>query len=205
MTTTAEAIAADRKFIRNIQREQGKKAADLKRRVVNEYQLAIKPHNFNPSISQEEKIQKAIKEKYGLTERKLQNIIGNQNKFMNAKQEGFTSELVMRHYIRGIEATTEALDNLNEYIDYIETVGEDDFINIEKYSGAKGDGIKGLSPREAKRAIYREKVDLINKSFEPLKALAPKVIQVEDTSPRYDTIEELNDMIKIQEEELQID
>lgn len=204
MTTQAEKsqiISNHNKFIRG----KSKERAELARRVVNEYQLAIKPYNFNPSIPQEEKIQRAIKDKYGLTERRLQGIIGNQNKFMNAKQEGFTSELVMRHYIRGIEATTEALDNLNEYIDYIETVGENDFINIEKYSGAKGDGIKGLSPREAMRSIYREKVDLINKSFEPLKALAPKVIQVQDTTPQFDTIEELEEQERILKEELKID
>ena len=204
MTTAAEhsqIISNHNKFIRG----KSKERAELARRVVNEYQIAIKPYNFNPSISQEEKIQKVIKDKYGLTERKLQNIIGNQNKFMNAKQEGFTSELVMRHYIRGIEATTEALDNLNEYIDYIETIPEGEFVDIEKYAGAKGGGIKGLSPREAIRSIYREKVDLINKSFEPLKALAPKVIQVQDTTPQFDTIEELEEQERILKEELKID
>lgn len=207
MQTTTEAIAADRKFIRNIQKEQGKKSADLKRRVTDEYQLAIKKYDFNPSIPQEEKIQKSIKDKYNLTEQRFQNIIGNRHKFMNAKQEAFTSELVMGHYLAGVNAARNIIDSLEEYEGFINEKIKDKekWIEVEKFASAKGENIKSLTPREAKRGVLREKLDVFIKSFEPLKALAPKVIQLEDTTPRYETQEELDKQIKILEEELQID
>jgi len=207
MTTTAEAIAADRKFIRNIQKEQGQKAADLKRRVTDKYQLAVKKHNFETTIAQEEAIHKSLRESFDIDEKKLQRILDGGHKFLNAKQQAFTSELVMGHYLAGVNAAQSIIASLEEYEGFIneKIKAKEKWIDTEKFASAKGESVKSLTPREAKRGVLREKLDVFIKSFEPLKALAPKVIQVEDTTPRFDTTEELDEQIQILEEELKID
>ena len=201
MTTAAEhsqIISSHNRFIRGKARAK----ALLCLKVTNEYQRLIKKL---PNQSDDYDLRESLKERFDLTDRKLNHILDNKQKYLNAKEQAFTSGMVMRHYAEGIRVATEALDNLNEYLDHIDTIGDGDWVDVEKYAGAKGDGIKALSPREAKRAIFREKVDIINKSFEPLKALAPKIIRVQDETPSYATYEEMEEQERILKEELKID
>jgi hypothetical protein len=178
MTTQAEKsqiISKHNKFIKG----KAKDRAELRLKVTNEYIRLCKKLD-DPTDDFE--VREQLKERFELTDRRLQNILDNRDRFLNAKA-------------------------LNEYVEHIEDREEagDDWIDTEKFASTKGENVKSLTPREAKGKVLRERLDIVLKSFEPLKALAPKVIQLEDGRPRFDTTEELDKQIQILEEELKID
>ena len=168
-------------------KDKAKESAELKQKVVQEYQLGLKAGTGEVSLRM------SLKERFDLTDRRLNNILDNQIQYLNAKEQAFTSGLVMNHYVTLIKAANEAIQGLDEYVEHINREMESgiDFIDMEQYASGKGVGVKALTPREALRSVLREKVDIVRESFEPLKALAPKIIQVQDGTPRYNSLEEI--------------
>ena len=112
----------------------------------------------------------------------------------------------MRHYGHIVASATEALQAVDNYLIEVKTAVQNNekWIDTEKFASSKGENIKSLSPLELFIKLTRDKVDIALKSFEPLKALAPKVIQIEDGAPRFDSLEDLREQKKILIKELKL-
>ena len=179
-------------------KDKAKESAELKRRVVEEYHLGLKAGTDEVSLRM------SLKERFNLTDQRLNNFLDGRVKYLNAKEQAFTSGLVMNHYVTLIRAANEAIQGFDEYLEYIEQEKDRDFIEVEEYASAKGSGTKSLTPRELRGKVLRDKFDIVKDSFEPLKALAPKIIQVQGDGLRFDTMEELEEQERIEIERLKI-
>lgn len=202
----------DVKEYRGFIKDKARESAKLKSRVTSEYHRLCKKYAKNGAMilvdsPEETQVRSELKERFELTDRRLQNILDNRDRFLNAKQQALTSELVMGHYLAGVQAAKEAIASLDEYENYVNTQmsADEKWIEIEKYTGAKGDGVKALTPRELKRNIARERLELFIKSYEPLKTLAPKIIQIQDDSQKYDSLEDLRRQKEILKKQLKIE
>lgn len=180
-------------------KEKAKESAELKRKVVEEYHIGIKAGTGEVTL------RNSLKERFDLTDRRLGNILDNQHTYLNAKEQAFTSGLVMSHYVSLIRAANEAIQGFDEYLEFIEQESGQDFINIEQYASAKGEGTKALTPRELKQRVLRNKFDVVKDSFEPLKALAPKIVQFQDNTPKYDSLEDLQKQKDILRKQLKLE
>ncbi len=113
----------------------------------------------------------------------------------------------MRHYGHIVASASDALQTVDNYLLEVKEKiqNNEKWIDTEKFASSKGENIKSVTPLEMLIRLTRDKVDIALKSFEPLKALAPKVIQIEDGAPRFDTIEDLRAQKKILMKELQME
>lgn len=176
-----------------------KQKAELRQTVTQEYVNGLK------TGMGEIPLRESLKERFDLTDRKLGNILDNRHQYLNAKEQAFTSGLVMNHYVTLIRAANEAIQGFDEYLEFIEQEKDSDFINVEQYAGAKGTGVKAVTPRELRGRVLRDKFDVVKDSFEPLKALAPKIVQFQDSTPQYDSLEDIQKQKAILKKQLKIE
>lgn len=152
-------------------------------------------------------LRESLKERFEIKDKQLSNIIDNKDKWLNAKEQAITSGLVMRHYGHIVASATEALQAVDNYLIEVKAAVQNNekWIDTEKFASSKGENVKSLSPLELFIKLTRDKVDIALKSFEPLKALAPKVIQFEDGTPSFDTFEDAEKEERMLKKELKME